>query len=62
MSNSTSTHESGPSIVYEMTTAYAIIFVIGFFGNVLIIHIVASRNYMKTTFNFLIGKMHFKKL
>lgn len=40
-----------------MTVAYAVIFFFGFFGNIIVIHIVATRSYMKTTFNFLIVNM-----
>ena len=45
------------SATIEMTVAYAIIFLVGFLGNITVIHIVATRNYMKTTFNFLIVNM-----
>lgn len=43
--------------VVAMTAAYCIAIFIAFFGNVIVIHLVATRNHMKTTFNFLIVNM-----
>lgn len=40
-----------------MTLAYVVIFIFGFFGNISIIYIVATRKRMKSTFNFLIVNM-----
>ncbi|XP_068678577.1 neuropeptide FF receptor 1-like isoform X3 [Montipora foliosa] len=40
-----------------MTLAYVVIFIFGFFGNISIIYIVATRERMKSTFNFLIVNM-----
>ena len=43
--------------IVGMTIAYVVVFLIGFFGNALVIYIVASRKRMKSTFNFLIVNM-----
>ena len=40
-----------------MTLAYVVIFIFGFFGNISIIYIVATRKRMKSTLNFLIVNM-----
>lgn len=43
--------------IVAMTAAYCVIMFVAFFGNILVIHLVATRTYMKTTFNFLIVNM-----
>ena len=40
-----------------ITVAYVVIFVFGFFGNICIIYIVASRKQMRTKFNLLVVNM-----
>ena len=57
MTNSTDTLSGQALAVVAMTVVYSIIFVVAFLGNVLVIYVVASRSYMKTTFNFLIVNM-----